>query len=201
MVSPATKKADLGGVDTPPSANCLVVHNPAKCSVFLRSTQGHGEISFPFGNHPPHTPYSHFVRKQQLAQLAGFRNCITNYITITLHLHYNYIYNYITITLQLHYNYITITLHLHYNYITVQLQYNYILITLQLHYNYNYNYNYNTLHYITYIHTCVCVYIYIHIYIYTYVYIYIYTHIHTYNIYIHIIYHISHKIYNIVSSL
>ena len=67
MVSPATKKADLGGIDTPPSANCLVVHNPAKCSVFSRSTQGHGEISFPFGNHPPHTPYSHFVRKQQLA--------------------------------------------------------------------------------------------------------------------------------------
>ena len=66
MVSPATKKADLGGIDTPPSANCLVVHNPAKCSVFSRSTQGHGEISFPFGNHPPHTPYSHFVRKQQL---------------------------------------------------------------------------------------------------------------------------------------
>jgi hypothetical protein len=67
MVSPATKKADLGGIDTPPSANYLVVHNPAKCSVFSRSTQGHGEISFPFGNHPPHTPYSHFVRKQQLA--------------------------------------------------------------------------------------------------------------------------------------
>ena len=67
MVSPATKKADLGGIDTPPSANYLVVHNPAKCSVFWRSTQGHGEISFPFGNHPPHTPYSHFVRKQQLA--------------------------------------------------------------------------------------------------------------------------------------
>ena len=51
----------------PPSANYLVVHNPAKCSVFSRSTQGHGEISFPFGNHPRHTPYSHFVRKQQLA--------------------------------------------------------------------------------------------------------------------------------------
>ena len=35
-----------------------VVHNPAKWSVFSCSTQGHGEISFPFGN---------FVRKQQLA--------------------------------------------------------------------------------------------------------------------------------------
>ena len=56
MVSPATKRADLGGIDTPRSANCLVVHNPAKCSVFSRSTQGHGEISFPFGNHPPPTP-------------------------------------------------------------------------------------------------------------------------------------------------
>ena len=53
LSAPATKKADLGGIDTPPSANCLVVHNPAKCSVFSRSTQGHGEISFPFGNHPP----------------------------------------------------------------------------------------------------------------------------------------------------
>ena len=29
----ATKIADLGGIDTPPSANCLVVHNPAKCSI------------------------------------------------------------------------------------------------------------------------------------------------------------------------
>ena len=51
-----TKKVDLGGIDTPPSANYLVVHNPAKCSVFWRSTQGHGEISFPFGNHPPTPP-------------------------------------------------------------------------------------------------------------------------------------------------
>ena len=67
MVSPATKKADLGGIDNPPSANYLVAHNPAKCSVFSLSTQGHGEISFPFGNHPLQTPYSHFVRKQQLA--------------------------------------------------------------------------------------------------------------------------------------
>ena len=56
MVSPATKKADLGGIDTPPSANYLVVHNPEKCSVFWRSTQGHGEILFPFGNHPPPHP-------------------------------------------------------------------------------------------------------------------------------------------------
>ena len=36
MVSPANKKADLGGIDSPPSANYLVVHNPAKCSVFWR---------------------------------------------------------------------------------------------------------------------------------------------------------------------
>ena len=75
MVSPATKKADLGGIDTPPSANRLVVHNPAKCSVFWRSTQGHGEISFPFGNHPP-PPHPLFSLRSQTAtsQLAGFRN-------------------------------------------------------------------------------------------------------------------------------
>ena len=36
MISPATKKADLGGIDTPPSANYLVAHNPAECSVFWR---------------------------------------------------------------------------------------------------------------------------------------------------------------------
>ena len=57
----------------PPSANYLVVHNPAKCSVFSRSTQGHGEISFPFGNHPPHPLFS--LRSQTAtSQLAGFRN-------------------------------------------------------------------------------------------------------------------------------
>ena len=73
MVSPATKKADLGGIDTPPSANYLVVHNPAKCSVFWRSTQGHGEISFPFGNHPP-TPPILTSFATATSQLAGFRN-------------------------------------------------------------------------------------------------------------------------------
>ena len=36
IVSPATKKADLGGIETPPSANYLVVHHPAKCCVFWR---------------------------------------------------------------------------------------------------------------------------------------------------------------------
>ena len=74
MVSPATKKADLGGIDTPPSANCLVVHNPAKCSVFSRSTQGHGEISFPFGNHPPPHPLFSLRSQTATSQLAGFRN-------------------------------------------------------------------------------------------------------------------------------
>ena len=74
MVSPATKKADLGGIDTPPSANYLVVHNPAKCSVFWRSTQGHGEISFPFGNHPPPHPLFSLRSQTATSQLAGFRN-------------------------------------------------------------------------------------------------------------------------------
>ena len=85
MVSPATKKADLGGIDTPPSANCLVVHNPAKCSVFWRSTQGHGEISFPFGNPPP-PPHPLFSLRSQTAtsQLAGFRN---NYTKSSLYSH------------------------------------------------------------------------------------------------------------------
>ena len=77
MVSPATKKADLGGIDTPPSANCLVVHNPAKCSVFSRSTQGHGEISFPFGNHPPPHPLFSLRSQTATSQLAGFRNIRT----------------------------------------------------------------------------------------------------------------------------
>ena len=74
MVSPVTKKADLGGIDTPPSANYLVVHNPAKCSVFWRSTQGHGEISFPFGNHPPPHPLFSLRSQTATSQLAGFRN-------------------------------------------------------------------------------------------------------------------------------
>ena len=73
MVSPATKKADLGGIDTPPSANYLVVHNPAKCSVFWRSTQGHGEISFPFGNHAPPHPLFSLRSQTATSQLAGFR--------------------------------------------------------------------------------------------------------------------------------
>ena len=73
MVSPATKKADLGGIDTPPSANCLVVHNPAKCSVFSRSTQGHCEISFPFGNHPPPHPLFS-LRSQTATSQLYFRN-------------------------------------------------------------------------------------------------------------------------------
>ena len=77
MVFPATKKADLGGIDTPPSANCLVVLNPAKCSVFWRSTQGHGEISFPFGNRPPPHPLFSLCSQTATSQLAGFRknNC------------------------------------------------------------------------------------------------------------------------------
>ena len=40
VVSPATKKADLGGIDIPPSVNYLVVHNPAKCSLFLTLETG-----------------------------------------------------------------------------------------------------------------------------------------------------------------
>ena len=78
MVSPATKKADLGGIDTPPSANYLVVHNPAKCSVFWRSTQGHGEISFPFGNHPPPHPLFSLRSQTATSQLAGFRKKANN---------------------------------------------------------------------------------------------------------------------------
>ena len=40
VVSPATKKADLGGIDIPPSVNYLVVHNPAKCALFLTLETG-----------------------------------------------------------------------------------------------------------------------------------------------------------------
>ena len=83
MVSPATKKADLGGIDTPPSANYLVVHNPEKCSVFWRSTQGHGEILFPFGNHPPPHPLFSLRSQTATSQLAGFRNVvITHFMNI-----------------------------------------------------------------------------------------------------------------------
>ena len=74
MVSPATKKADLGGIDTPPSANCLVVHSPAKCSIFSPSTQGYGEILFPFGNHSPPHPLFSLRSQTATSQLAGFRN-------------------------------------------------------------------------------------------------------------------------------
>ena len=57
MVSPATKKADLGGIDTPPSANYLVVHNPAKCSVFWRlNTRGTARFRSLSATTPPPTP-------------------------------------------------------------------------------------------------------------------------------------------------
>ena len=54
MVSPATKKADLGGIDTPPSANYLVVHNPAKCSV--SGAQHRGTARFRSLSATPPTP-------------------------------------------------------------------------------------------------------------------------------------------------
>ena len=59
--------AVLGGLDAPPSTNCLVVHNPAKRSIYTPFFQPESEIWNCFVNHSPHTPYSHFVRKQQLA--------------------------------------------------------------------------------------------------------------------------------------
>ena len=56
MVSPATKKADLGGIDTPPSANCLVVHNPGKMLRFLALNTGARRDFVPFRQPPPPTP-------------------------------------------------------------------------------------------------------------------------------------------------
>ena len=74
LVSPATKKADLGGIDTPPSANYLVVHHPAKCSVFSRPLRGHSQFWSPLGNHPPPDPLFSLRSQTVTSQLAGFRN-------------------------------------------------------------------------------------------------------------------------------
>ena len=74
MVFPATKKADLGGIDTPPSANCLVVLNPAKCSVFWRSNTGARRDFVPFRQPPPPHPLFSLRSQTATSQLAGFRN-------------------------------------------------------------------------------------------------------------------------------
>ena len=69
----AAKIADLGGIDTPPSANCLAVHNPAKLSRWAPYSQPESEILSHFVNHSP--PYPLFSLRSQTAtsQLAGFR--------------------------------------------------------------------------------------------------------------------------------
>ena len=52
----ATKMADLGGIDTPPSTNCLAVHNPAKHSTQSPLSQPESEIWSRFVHHSPPTP-------------------------------------------------------------------------------------------------------------------------------------------------
>ena len=72
----AAKIADLGGIDTPPSANCLVVHNPAKRSRAREPpfSQPENEIWSHFVNHSPPHPLFSLRSQTATSQLAGFRN-------------------------------------------------------------------------------------------------------------------------------
>ena len=56
MVSTATKKAGLGGIDTPPSANYLVVHTRQNTPFSRAQHRGTARFWFPFVNHPTPTP-------------------------------------------------------------------------------------------------------------------------------------------------
>ena len=69
----AAKMTDLGGIDTPPSANCLVVHNPAKRSKCSPYSQTESEIWFHFVNHSPPHPLFSLRSQTATSQLAGFR--------------------------------------------------------------------------------------------------------------------------------
>ena len=76
----ATIKADLGGIDTPPSANCLVVHNPAKCSIQPPFSQPESQIWSLFVNHSPPHPLFSLRSQTATSQLVGFRDK-KNYFT------------------------------------------------------------------------------------------------------------------------
>ena len=82
----ATKMADLGGIDTPPSANCLVFHHLAKCSIQPPFSQPESEIWYYFVNHsPPHSLFS-LCLQTATSQLAAFRKK-NIYISLYIYIH------------------------------------------------------------------------------------------------------------------
>ena len=67
-ISPSPPRtADQGGIDTPPSPNCHLVHNPKKVYLWPPFLPPNFLIFGPLGSLCPQTPLTHFVRKNNFA--------------------------------------------------------------------------------------------------------------------------------------
>ena len=61
------RRADQGGIDTPTSPNCHLVHNPKKVYLWPPFLPPNFLIFVPLGSLCPQTPLTHFVRKNNFA--------------------------------------------------------------------------------------------------------------------------------------
>ena len=61
------QRADQGGIDTPTSPNCHLVHNPKKVYLWPSFLPPNFLIFVPLGALCPQTPLTHFVRKNNFA--------------------------------------------------------------------------------------------------------------------------------------
>ena len=61
------RRADQGGIDTPTSPNCHLVHNPKKVYLWPPFLPPNFLIFVPLGALCPQTPLTHFVRKNNFA--------------------------------------------------------------------------------------------------------------------------------------
>ena len=67
-ISPSPpRRADQGGIDTPPSPNCHLVHNPKKLYLWPPFLPPNFPIFGHLGALCPQTPLTHFVRKKNFA--------------------------------------------------------------------------------------------------------------------------------------
>ena len=67
-ISPSPpRRADQGGIDTPPSPNCHLVHNPKKLYLWPPFLPPIFPIFGQLGPLCPQTPLTHFVRKKNFA--------------------------------------------------------------------------------------------------------------------------------------
>ena len=67
-ISPSPpRRADQGGIDTPPSPNCHLVHNPKKLYLWPPFLPPNFPIFGQFRALCPQTPLTHFVRKENFA--------------------------------------------------------------------------------------------------------------------------------------